>query len=156
MAAATSSARSSLQNFVTVLRDGNSQIVQFQSQLCCPTYSTAADPASMTLTKLSSAIDDVQRFVAGSRNQTSEQVQQLANHPDARRPSRGPGEFLLSAPNAFANAYNSTTPTAVRSSAPSSTELREPVAVVVRLRCRHERHRPGPRNCARTIWACCG
>ncbi len=99
----------SLQNFVTVLRDSNSQIVQFQSRLA--TLSDVLDGSRSdldeALTKLSSAIDDVKRFVAGSRNQTSEQVQRLANVTQTLVDHREDLEnLLLSAPNAFANAYN--------------------------------------------------
>jgi len=98
-----------LQNFVSVLRQSNTQIVQFQSRLA--TLSDVLDGSRSdldeALTKLSSAIDDVKRFVAGSRNQTSEQVQRLANVTQTLVDHREDLEnLLLNAPNAFANAYN--------------------------------------------------
>lgn len=98
-----------LQNFVSVLRDSNTQIVQFQSRLA--TLSDVLDGSRSdldeALTKLASAIDDVKRFVAGSRNQTSEQVQRLANVTQTLVDHREDLEnLLLNAPNAFANAYN--------------------------------------------------
>ncbi|WP_319453872.1 MULTISPECIES: MCE family protein [unclassified Mycobacterium] len=98
-----------LQNFISVLRDSNTQIVQFQSRLA--TLSDVLDGSRSdldeALTKLSSAIDDVKRFVAGSRNQTSEQVQRLANVTQTLVDHREDLEnLLLNAPNAFANAYN--------------------------------------------------
>jgi virulence factor Mce-like protein len=70
-----------LQTFVTVLRDSSTQIVQFQDRLA--TVSSVLDGSrselDAALTNLSSAVDDVQRFVAGSRNQTAEQVERLAD-----------------------------------------------------------------------------
>ena len=70
-----------LQTFVTVLRDSNVQIVQFQDRLA--TVSSVLDGSrsdlDAALTNLSSAVVDVQRFVAGSRNQTAEQVERLAD-----------------------------------------------------------------------------
>ena len=99
----------SLQNFVSVLRESNTQIVQFQNRLA--TLSDVLDGSRSdldeALTKLSGAIDDVKRFVAGSRNQTSEQVQRLANVTQTLVDHREDLEnLLLNAPNAFANAYN--------------------------------------------------
>jgi len=98
-----------LQHFVSVLRESNTQIVQFQSRLA--TLSDVLDGSrsdlDAALTKLTSAIDDVKRFVAGSRNQTREQVQRLANVTQTLVDHRDDLEdLLLNAPTAFANAYN--------------------------------------------------
>ena len=59
------------------------------------------------LTDLSVAVGDVQRFVAGSRDQTAEQIQRLANVTQNLVDHRLDLENVLHvAPNAFANAYN--------------------------------------------------
>lgn len=98
-----------LQTFVTVLRDSNAQIVQFQDRLA--TVSGVIDGSRSdldgALTNLSSAVVDVKRFVAGSRNQTAEQVERLG---DVVR-NLGENQIVLKnllhvAPNAIGNAYN--------------------------------------------------
>jgi phospholipid/cholesterol/gamma-HCH transport system substrate-binding protein len=98
-----------LQTFVTALRDSDQQIVAFNDRLA--TLSSVLDGGrsdlDAALTNLSTAISEVQRFIAGSRSQTSEQVQRLANvtqnlvdhHIDLEN-------VLHMSPNAFANAYN--------------------------------------------------
>ncbi|MGI9126501.1 MAG: MCE family protein, partial [Mycobacterium sp.] len=98
-----------LQTFVTVLRDSNSQIVQFQDRLA--TVSGVLDGSrsdlDAALTNLSSAVVDVQRFVAGSRNQTAEQIgrlgdviRNLSEHQIVLK------NLLHVAPNAIGNSYN--------------------------------------------------
>ncbi len=98
-----------LQTFVTVLRDSNAQIVQFQNRLA--TVSGVIDGSRSdldgALTNLSSAVVDVKRFVAGSRNQTAEQIDRLS---DVVR-NLGEHQIVLKnllhvAPNAIGNAYN--------------------------------------------------
>lgn len=98
-----------LQTFVTALRDSNTQIVQFQDRFA--TLTSVLDESRSDLdaavTNLSSAIVDVQRFIADSRNQTSEQVQRLANVTQNLVDHRTDLENVLHvAPNAVANAYN--------------------------------------------------
>jgi phospholipid/cholesterol/gamma-HCH transport system substrate-binding protein len=70
-----------LQVFVTALRDSNTQIVSFENRLA--TLSSVIDDSrsdlDAALSDLSVAVGEVQRFVAGTRNQTSEQIQRLAN-----------------------------------------------------------------------------
>ena len=70
-----------LQIFVTALRDSNQQIVTFNNRLA--TLSSVLDGSrsdlDAALTDLSVGVGEVQRFVAGTRNQTAEQVQGLAN-----------------------------------------------------------------------------
>lgn len=99
----------SLQTFVTALRDSNTQIVQFQDRLA--TVSSIVD-ASRTdldgaLTNLSEAVGEVKRFVAGSRDQTAEQIERLAsvtqNLADNRMTLKN---VLHAAPNAIGNGYN--------------------------------------------------
>ncbi len=97
-----------LQTFVTTLRDSNQQIVEFQGRFATLT-SVVNDNADLgsTLTDLNSAIGDVQRFVVGSRDQTVEQVQRLANVTTNLAEHRRDLENILHvAPNAIANAYN--------------------------------------------------
>ena len=98
-----------LQTFVTVLRDSNAQIVSFQDRLA--SVSSVLDGSrsdlDAALTNLSSAVVDVQRFVAGSRNQTAEQVGRLAdvvrNLSDNQMELKN---LLHVAPNAIGNSYN--------------------------------------------------
>jgi phospholipid/cholesterol/gamma-HCH transport system substrate-binding protein len=98
-----------LQTFVTALRDSKQQIVQFQDRLA--TLTSVLDDSRSdldgALKGLSVALPEVQRFVAGSRNQTAEAIQRLANvtgnlvdHQMAVK------NVLHVAPNAFANFYN--------------------------------------------------
>jgi virulence factor Mce-like protein len=98
-----------LQTFVTVLRDSSTQIVQFQDRLA--TVSSVLDGSrselDAALTNLSSAVDDVQRFVAGSRNQTAEQVERLADVVGNLSANQIALKNLLHvAPNAIGNSYN--------------------------------------------------
>ena len=98
-----------LQTFVTVLRDSNDQIVVFQNRLA--TVSSVLDGSrsdlDAALTNLSSAVVDVQRFVAGSRNQTSEQVERLADVVRNLSDNQAALKNLLHvAPNAIGNSYN--------------------------------------------------
>jgi hypothetical protein len=98
-----------LQTFVTALRDSNVQIVQFQDRLA--TVSSVLNDSKSdldgALTNLSGAVVDVKRFVAGSRNQTAEQIQRLGdvvrNISDNQMALKN---LLHVAPNAIANSYN--------------------------------------------------
>lgn len=98
-----------LQTFVTALRDSNTQIVAFQDRLA--TLSSVLDGSrsdlDAALTNLSTAVGEVQRFVAGTRNQTSEQVARLADVTQILVDHRTDLENVLHvSPNAFANGYN--------------------------------------------------
>ncbi|MFM9035324.1 MAG: MCE family protein [Mycobacterium sp.] len=98
-----------LQTFVTALRDSNAQIVQFQDRLA--TVSSVLDGSrsdlDAALTNLSSALSDVRRFVAGSRNQASEQVQRLGDVVKNLSDNQLALKNLLHvAPNAIGNSYN--------------------------------------------------
>ena len=98
-----------LQTFVTVLRDSNAQILQFQDRLA--TVSSVLDGSRSdldgALTNLSSAVVDVKRFVAGSRDQVSEQIERLGdlvrNISDNQMALKN---LLHVAPNAIGNSYN--------------------------------------------------
>lgn len=97
-----------LQLFVTALRDSGQQIVQFQDRFATLT-SVVNDQSDLgtALADLNSAVVDVQRFIAGSRDQTAEQVQRLANVTQNLVDHRLDIENLLhAAPNAVANGYN--------------------------------------------------
>lgn len=98
-----------LQVFVTALRDSNEQIVSLNDRLA--TLSSVLDGSKSdldaALTNLSVAIDEVKRFVAGSRNQTVKQVQDLAQVAQVLVDKKDDFEQVLHVtPNAFANAYN--------------------------------------------------
>lgn len=102
-----------LQVFVTALRNSNTQLVTFNDRLA--TLSSVVDGSrsnlDAALTDLSVAVGEVQRFVAGSRTQTAEQIQRLSNVTQNLVDNQLAVENLLHvAPNGFANAYNSFDP----------------------------------------------
>ncbi|OMC15741.1 mammalian cell entry protein [Mycobacterium sp. SP-6446] len=102
-----------LQVFVTALRDSDQQIVQFENRLATLTsvLDDGRSDLDAALTDLSSAVGEVQRFVSGSRNQVSEQIQRLANVTTSLVEHRTDLENLLHvAPNAFGNFYNAYNP----------------------------------------------
>jgi virulence factor Mce-like protein len=98
-----------LQNFVTTLRESSQQIVQFQNRLA--TLSSVIDDSrsdlDAALSNLSVAVGEVQRFVAGTRDKTAEQVHRLADVTQTLADHRMDVENILhGAPNAFSNGYN--------------------------------------------------
>jgi len=98
-----------LQVFVSALRGSNEQIVQFEDRLA--TLSSVLNDnrsdLDAALTDLSSAVGEVRRFVAGTRDQTSESIQRLANVTQTVADHKRDLENVLHvAPNAFANYYN--------------------------------------------------
>lgn len=98
-----------LQTFVTVLRDSNTQIISFQDRLA--TVSGVLDGSrsdlDAALTNLSSAVIDVKRFVAGSRNQTAESVERLGDVVRNLSDNQIALKNLLHiTPNAIGNTYN--------------------------------------------------
>ena len=98
-----------LQTFVTALRDSNTQIVQFQDRLATVTSVVDGSRSDLdsALTDLSDAVGEVKRFIAGSRDQTAEQIQRLANVTQNLADNQIALKNVLHvAPNAFANAYN--------------------------------------------------
>lgn len=124
----------SLQTFVGALRDSNTEIVQFQDRLASVTsvIDGSRNDLDAALTNLSAAVVDVKRFIAGSRDQTSEQLQRLNNVTQNLVDNRTALENVLHvAPNAIANGYNIYNPdsgTAVGAFALSN--FANPVAVV--------------------------
>ncbi|MGO8936941.1 MAG: MCE family protein [Mycobacterium sp.] len=98
-----------LQTFVTALRDSNSQIVSFQNRLATLTsvLDESRSDLDAALKDLSFAIGEVRRFIAGSRDQTAEAIQRLANvTQNLVDHQRDLEQVLHISPTAFANAYN--------------------------------------------------
>lgn len=98
-----------LQLFVSALRDSKQQIVLFENRLA--TLSSVLDDNRSNLdgalSNLSVAIADVQRFVAGTRNQTAEQIQRLGNITQVLVDNKMAFENVLHiTPNAIANFNN--------------------------------------------------
>jgi virulence factor Mce-like protein len=124
----------SLQMFVSALRDSNTEIVQFQDRLASVTSVIDGSRSDLdaALTNLGTAVVDVKRFIAGSRNQTAEQLQRLDNVTQNLIDNRTALENVLHvAPNAIANGYNIYNPdsgTAVGAFALSN--FADPVSVV--------------------------
>ncbi|MBV8294892.1 MAG: MCE family protein, partial [Mycobacterium sp.] len=98
-----------LQTFVTALRDSNVQIVQFNDRLATLTsvVNDSRSDLDAALTDLSTAVGEVQRFIAGTRDQTSEQIARLG---DALQPvvdqHMALENILHGAPNALSNFFN--------------------------------------------------
>lgn len=98
-----------LQTFVTALRDSSAQIVVFENRLATLTSVVDDSRSSLdaTLDDLSVAVGEVQRFVAGSRNEASEQVQRLANVTGVLVEQKNAIRNILHVtPNAIANTFN--------------------------------------------------
>lgn len=98
-----------LQIFVTALRDSKQQIVMFENRLASLTsvVNDSRSDLDAALSDLSVAIGEVQRFVAGSRNQATEQVQRLANVTQTLVDNRLALENVLHImPNAIGNYQN--------------------------------------------------
>lgn len=98
-----------LQTFVSALRDSNQQIEQFQDRLASlsSVLNGSRSDLDTALTKLSDVVSDVQRFIADTRDKSSEQIQRLANVTQNIVDHRKDFEQLLhvAAPS-LANAYN--------------------------------------------------
>jgi phospholipid/cholesterol/gamma-HCH transport system substrate-binding protein len=98
-----------LQTFVAALRDSKTQIVQFQDRLAAlsSVLDNSTSDLDAALTNLSQAVGEVQRFIANTRDKTSEQIQRLANVTQNLVDHRRDLEQVLHvAPNAGANAYS--------------------------------------------------
>jgi virulence factor Mce-like protein len=98
-----------LQIFVTALKGSNDQIVAFNDRLA--TLSSVLDGSKSdldaALSDLSVAITEVKRFVAGTRNQTAEQLEGLRVVSQTLVDVKTDFEQVLHvAPNSFANGYN--------------------------------------------------
>ena len=123
-----------LQIFVTALRDSKEQIVLFENRLA--TLSSVVNDSrsdlDAALKDLSVAIGEVQRFVAGSRKQTSEQIQSLGSVTQNLVENRLAVENVLHiTPNALANALGIYNPsTGAVSGAFVFTNLSNPVSFI--------------------------
>ncbi|MGO9384424.1 MAG: MCE family protein [Mycobacterium sp.] len=98
-----------LQTFVGALRDSNVQIMQFNDRLATLTsvVNDSKSDLDAALTDLSTAVGEVQRFIAGTRNQTSEQIARLADVTQILVDKHMALENILhTAPNAFGNFFN--------------------------------------------------
>ncbi|MBX7434979.1 MCE family protein [Mycobacterium sp. Y57] len=98
-----------LQTFVTALKNSNQQVVMFQNRLATLTSVVNGSRSDLdaALKNLSVAVGDVQRFISGTRDPASEQVQRLANVTSNLLDNKMEIENLLHiAPNALINAYN--------------------------------------------------
>jgi virulence factor Mce-like protein len=98
-----------LQTFVGALRDSNVQIVQFDNRLATLTSVLDDNKSEIdaALTDLASAVGEVQRFIAGTRDQTSEQIARLADLTQILVDNKMSLKNVLHVtPNALANAYN--------------------------------------------------
>ncbi len=98
-----------LQTFVTALRDSKQQIVLFENRLA--TLSSVLNDnrsdLDAALSDLSVAVGEVQRFVAGSRDQLAEQIQRLGNVTQILVDNKMALENVLHiTPNAIANFNN--------------------------------------------------
>lgn len=98
-----------LQTFVTALRDSNAQIVQFQGSLADVTSVIDGSRSDLdaAVKDLSDAVGLVRRFIAGTRDQTAEQVQRLAEVTRVLSDNSTVVKNVLhAAPNALVNGYN--------------------------------------------------
>jgi hypothetical protein len=98
-----------LQIFVTALRDSKEPIVMFENRLASLTsvVNDSRSDLDAALSDLSVALGEVQRFVAGSRNQVSDQVSSLAGVTQILVDNHMALENVLHvSPNAIANYEN--------------------------------------------------
>jgi len=98
-----------LQTFVTALRDSNIQMVQFNNRLATLTsvVNDSKSDLDAALTDLSSAVGEVQRFIAGTRDEASEQIDRLGKAIQPLVDQHMALENILhGAPNALSNFFN--------------------------------------------------
>src|ERR1700761_1069262 len=98
-----------LQTFVTALRDSHVQLVQFNDRLATLTsvVNDSKSDLDAALTDLSTAVGEVQRFIAETRDQTSEQIARLADVTQILVDQHMALENILhGAPNALGNFFN--------------------------------------------------
>jgi virulence factor Mce-like protein len=98
-----------LQVFVSALRDSKQQIVLFQNRLASlsSVINDSRSDLDAAVSNLSVAISEVQRFVAGTRNQTAEQIQRLGSLTQILVDHKLAFENVLHiTPNAIANFNN--------------------------------------------------
>jgi virulence factor Mce-like protein len=102
-----------LQAFVSVLHDSGGQLMVFNNRLATLTSVLDDNKSDLdaALTNLSQALDEVQRFIAGSRDQTSEQIARLADLTQILVDNKMAVQNILHVmPNVIANGYNTYNP----------------------------------------------
>jgi hypothetical protein len=98
-----------LQTFISALRASSTQIVEFQGRLATLTSVLDGSRSDLdsALTNVSDVVGDVERFVKGTRSQTAEQIQRLANVTQTVVDRQKDLEQILHvAPTAIANTLN--------------------------------------------------
>ncbi|OBF18787.1 mammalian cell entry protein [Mycobacterium kubicae] len=98
-----------LQTFVSVLRNSSEQLVVFNDRLATLTSVLDENRSDLdaALTNLSQAVGEVQRFIEGTRDQTSEQITRLADLTQILVDNKMSLQNILHVtPNALANGYN--------------------------------------------------
>jgi phospholipid/cholesterol/gamma-HCH transport system substrate-binding protein len=98
-----------LQTFVSVFHDSSEQLVVFNNRLATLTSVLDDNKSDLdaVLTNLAQALGEVQRFIAGSRDQTSEQIARLADLTQILVDNKMAVQNILHVmPNALANGYN--------------------------------------------------
>jgi phospholipid/cholesterol/gamma-HCH transport system substrate-binding protein len=98
-----------LQTFVTALRDSNVQMVQFNNRLATLTsvVNDSKSDLDEAVSDLSQAVGEVQRFIAGTRDATSEQLARLTNAIQPLVDQHMALENVLhGAPTALSNFFN--------------------------------------------------
>jgi phospholipid/cholesterol/gamma-HCH transport system substrate-binding protein len=98
-----------LQVFVSALKDSNVQIVQFQDRFATLTsvLDNSRSELDAALTNLATVVGEIQNFISGTRDKTSEQLQRLANVTQTLVDHRKDVEEVLHvAPHAVANTVN--------------------------------------------------
>jgi phospholipid/cholesterol/gamma-HCH transport system substrate-binding protein len=98
-----------LQIFVSTLKDSSVQIVQFQDRFATLTsvLDNSRSELDAALTNLSTVVGEIQTFISGTRDKTSEQLQRLANVTQTLVDHREDLEEVLHvAPHALANTAN--------------------------------------------------
>ncbi|MBS4727496.1 MCE family protein [Mycobacterium sp. SM1] len=102
-----------LQTFVAALRDSNVQLVRFNNRLATLTsvVNDSRSELDAALSDLSTAVGEVQRFIAGTRDRASEQITRLADLTQILVDKRMALENVLHvAPNALGNFFNNYNP----------------------------------------------
>jgi phospholipid/cholesterol/gamma-HCH transport system substrate-binding protein len=97
-----------LQTFVTALRDSGQQLVQFNDRLATlsSVLNDSRSDLDAALTNLAAALPEVQRFIAGTRDPTAEQIARLADLTQILVDNKMAFENVLHVtPNALANGY---------------------------------------------------
>lgn len=102
-----------MQTLVTVLHSSNTQMVQFNQRFAslASVVDGSRSDLDATLNNLSVAVGEIQRFIAGSRNQTSEQVQRLTDLTQVLADNKMSLKNILHvSANAIANGYSDYNP----------------------------------------------